>query len=329
MEVLSRQEIDALLDAITATEAQETQGAQNQPAKQSYQRKVRIYDFRRPDKFTREHIRSLQFIFEDFACRLITLLPKGADIRCHTACIDQCLCEEFTRCIPSPGYTVLASEAESKNHKWVINIDNTICAAIVLLLTGKEIDPQSIVHICELSENEALRNFAQGVLGELQNAWAVVAETAFAIDKVEPHPDCLFAAPPNEMGVLISIEAKVKQAEGMINIFIPCSTLEKSRDSIWGAPYKRLHLKMEKCMPNEKTPSTNIKDIRVRLSALLGTAEYSIGDISDFQEGSIITLDKLAGSPVDVYAGNVKIAEAEVVVVDENFGLRLIDIVAQ
>jgi len=66
-----------------------------------------------------------------------------------------------------------------------------------------------------------------------------------------------------------------------------------------------------------------IEDIKVLLSVVLGTKLASVADVASIGEGSIVQLDNMAGQPVDLYAAGEPIAKGEVVVIDENFGIRI------
>jgi flagellar motor switch protein FliN/FliY len=70
-------------------------------------------------------------------------------------------------------------------------------------------------------------------------------------------------------------------------------------------------------------------DIPLQVTVELGRTKRSVKDILDLSPGSIIELDKLAGEPVDILINNRLIAKGEVVVIDENFGVRVTDIVSQ
>ncbi len=70
-------------------------------------------------------------------------------------------------------------------------------------------------------------------------------------------------------------------------------------------------------------------DIPLKVTVELGRTQRLIKDILEFSQGSIIELDKLAGEPVDILVNNKLIAKGEVVVIDENFGVRVTDIVSQ
>ena len=70
-------------------------------------------------------------------------------------------------------------------------------------------------------------------------------------------------------------------------------------------------------------------DIPLQVTVELGRTKQTVADILDLTSGSIIELDKLAGEPVDVLVNSKLIAKGEVVVIEENFGVRVTDIVSQ
>lgn len=70
-------------------------------------------------------------------------------------------------------------------------------------------------------------------------------------------------------------------------------------------------------------------DIPLNVTVELGRTKRSIKQILELSKGSIIELDKLAGEPVDIFINSKKVAKGEVVVIDENFGVRVTDIMSQ
>ena len=72
-----------------------------------------------------------------------------------------------------------------------------------------------------------------------------------------------------------------------------------------------------------------VRDVRVPLQVVLGGAVKSLQDLAELGEGTIIELDRLAGEPLDLVAAGEVIAKGEVVVIDENFGLRVTELLAK
>ncbi|GAE29256.1 flagellar motor switch phosphatase FliY [Halalkalibacter hemicellulosilyticus] len=83
-------------------------------------------------------------------------------------------------------------------------------------------------------------------------------------------------------------------------------------------------------LSHEESNNLNmLLDIPLQVTVELGRTKRSIKEILEFSQGSIIELDKLAGEPVDILVNQKLIAKGEVVVIDENFGVRVLDIVSQ
>ena len=76
-----------------------------------------------------------------------------------------------------------------------------------------------------------------------------------------------------------------------------------------------------------KSKSGNIKDIKVPIEVLIGRCELPLSEFADIQGGSIIQLDKLAGEPVELVAAGETVAKGEVVIIDENFGIRVTKVI--
>lgn len=81
--------------------------------------------------------------------------------------------------------------------------------------------------------------------------------------------------------------------------------------------------------PQESSNLSMLLDIPLQVTVELGRTKRSVKEILDLSAGSIIELDKLAGEPVDILINNKLVAKGEVVVIEENFGVRVTDIISQ
>jgi flagellar motor switch protein FliN/FliY len=82
---------------------------------------------------------------------------------------------------------------------------------------------------------------------------------------------------------------------------------------------------------SEKINSTNIDllmDVTLRVTVELGRTRMQLARILELQHGSVVELDRLAGDPVDVFVNDRMVARGEVVVVDDKFGVRIIEMVS-
>ncbi|WP_438350145.1 flagellar motor switch phosphatase FliY [Paenibacillus sp. FA6] len=105
----------------------------------------------------------------------------------------------------------------------------------------------------------------------------------------------------------------------------------------YGAPNRNLNVQPVQFANLQSTPYQQVDqnnlellmDVPLKVTVELGRTHKQIKDILELSQGSIIELDKLAGEPVDILVNNKMVAKGEVVVIDENFGVRVIEIVSQ
>jgi flagellar motor switch protein FliM len=326
-DVLSQSEIDQLLDAIShPSDTMETK----------VERKIRIYDFKRPDKFTRENIRVISLIGEQIARELSLSLSKIAktELRVRVASLDQLLYEEYLYSSPIP--TLLFSfenrdnKAKSLSSHSIVEIYPSIASRI--FAQGNEVKPLDSNFIGE--NRETIVNIQEAMLNALCNFEPFrFGMKATGYDLLYIDHEHIPNAPRNEMGVLITFEAhftalkndEVKEL-GIINIFLPEPLLTPYRQNLTRIHWQSLHRNYNKAKKINMKPI--LKDLNVPITVRLGRNDsYTAESISSITEGSIIPLDKIAGEDVDVYAGNVLIGKGEVIVIDETFGVRMMDIV--
>jgi len=71
----------------------------------------------------------------------------------------------------------------------------------------------------------------------------------------------------------------------------------------------------------------SMQQVKVPAQVILGNAKLDVSALAELSVGSIITLDNLAGEPVDFVIAGELVARGEVVVIDENFGVRITEII--
>ncbi len=105
---------------------------------------------------------------------------------------------------------------------------------------------------------------------------------------------------------------------------------KKKGPPVAGKPveFGELDDKLSQTSPSETRNLDILKDVELDISVELGRKSVPLGEILHYMRGSVIELDKLAGEPIEVYANGKKIAEGEVVVIDENFGVRITNLVS-
>lgn len=199
-EILSQDEIDALLSAISSGEVSESDYASV-----SEQKKVKIYDFKRPDKFSKDQIRTLQMMHETFARLATTGLSAQlrALVSVHVASVDQLTYEEFIRSIPNPT-TLAVINMDPLRGSAILEIDPSISFTIIDRLFGGKGEQAKISR--ELSEIEmsVMEGIIVRILGNMRESWSTVIDLRPRLGNIETNPQFAQVVPPNDMVVLIT-----------------------------------------------------------------------------------------------------------------------------
>jgi flagellar motor switch protein FliM len=287
-EVLSQDEIDQLLSAISAGEisTEEIHAPRDQ-------RKIKIYDFKRPDKFSKDQIRTVSIMHETFA--RLTTTSLSAQLRSlvavHVASVDQLTYEEFIRSIPNPT-TLAVIDMDPLKGSAILEIDPAITFSIIDRLFGGQGESAKFSRDLTDIEQSVMEGIIVRVLGNLRESWSTVIDLRPRLGTIETNPQFAQIVPPSEMVVLVTLETKVGEVEGMMNLCIPYLTIEpiisKLSAQYWYSSVRR------------GTTTENLNILRDRLATVavtmiteIGALDITVRDVLAFRTGDIIRLDNV------------------------------------
>ncbi|MBT3271991.1 MAG: flagellar motor switch protein FliM, partial [Spirochaetales bacterium] len=169
-EVLSQDEIDQLLTAISTGDIETEDVSQA-----ADQRKIKIYDFKRPDKFSKEQIRTISIMHETFARLTTTSLSAAmrALAHVHVASVDQLTYEEFIRSIPNPT-TLAVINMDPLKGMALLEIDPSVTYTIIDRLFGGQGEGAKINRELSEIEQAVIESIIVRILGNMREAWSTV-----------------------------------------------------------------------------------------------------------------------------------------------------------
>jgi flagellar motor switch protein FliM len=288
-EVLSQEEIDQLLTAISTGEVDAEEMNQT-----SDQRKIKIYDFKRPDKFSKDQIRTISMIHETFA--RLTTTGLSAQLRAmahvHVASVDQLTYEEFIRSIPNPT-TLAVIDMEPLKGNAVLEIDPSITFAIIEKLFGGkgEGDTKLQRELTEI-ESAVIEGVIVRVLGNLREAWSNVIDLRPRLGRIEVNPQFAQIVPPSDMVVLVTLETKIGEVEGMMNFCIPYITIEPVISKLSGQ-YWYSSVRKGATTENLMIIKDRLNAVDVDLIVEIGKIEIKVRDVLALRTGDYIRLDNV------------------------------------
>jgi len=299
-EVLSQDEIDQLLTAISSGEIETESVSQTQE-----QRKIKIYDFKRPDKFSKEQIRTVSIMHETFA--RLTTTAMSAQLRSlvnvHVASVDQLTYEEFIRSIPNPTILGIINMDPLKGSA-VLEIDPAITFSIIDRLFGGKGEGTKVNRDLSDIEQSVMENIIVRILGNLREAWSQVIDLRPRLGQIETNPQFAQIVPPTEMVVLVTLETKVGEVEGMMNFCIPYLTIEPIISKL-SAQYMYSSVRSGGTTENLNILKERLSMIGITVSAEIGNMNLTVRDLLSLQRGDVIRLpDVRTGDPMVLKIGN-------------------------
>lgn len=299
-EVLSQQEIDNLLAALSTGEldANEIQETEEKP--------VKDYDFKRPVKFSKEHLRTLEIIFEHYgrllATNLQVYLRKNVQVSVNSS--ETVTFSEFSNALSSPVILSIINFAPLSGNIIMELSLNTGYAIIDRMLGGQGTALEKAKDFSEI-EMAILEKILVVCMQLLREPWKNVVEISPVLDRIETNPQFAQIIAPSDMIAIVTLNVKIGDVEGMMNICLPYFTLEDIMDNL---NTKFWYSTMQEASDEDYQEHLEslVKRVTVPLRAILGTSSISVNDFMNLQLGDIIRLDSEINGDLTVYVGNIK-----------------------
>lgn len=295
MATLSQRDVDNLLVSLSRGDVEVKPDRASRGGK-----RLRIYDFRRPDKFPKDALRVLQFLHENFA-RSLTSYFSGqlrTMVTTHVSSLDQMTFEEYCRMLPSPCVVGVVNLKPLPSQA-LLEVHPALCFPVLDRLFGGPGRPADKMRPLTQIEETVLANLLNGMLRVLADSWSKIASVQPSVSNIEGNPLFVQVLSPSEMVLVVTIEARLNGQNGPMNLVFP-------------------HLMMEPVMPklsthrlfgagNAPDPAAGarsvaggIAQVELELTAILGTARVAMRELLNLEVNDVIALDTPVGGEVSV-----------------------------
>lgn len=295
-EVLSQAEIDALLSAISTGVVSPEEIKTEQPPR------IKPYDFKRPDKFSKDQIRTLDMLHENFARFLNTYLAMHLRTIVHLdlVSVDQLSYEDFIQSVPNPSVISIFQMQPLKGNAILEINPNIVFAIIDRLFGGPGLPPVKSRPLTDI-ETAIVKRVIGKMLESLQEAWKQVTEFEPKLEGFETNPQFTQIVPPNDIVAVVTIQAKIGQAEGLINLCLPHLVLEpiipKLTTSYWIATGSRSSVESATAVQRK------LEKTQVPLIVELGQLSLAMGELINLGKGDVLQLDTNVNSELKLLVG--------------------------
>jgi len=312
VDVLSQNEVDALLAAVDGGDVGDSSQSDSEGKIFSSWRRgiqltdveIRPYDFKRPERVSKDQMRALENLHDNFSrsfgVALSGFLRTIAEVK--VANIEQMTFSEFTHSLPNPTSFNLLSTQPLEGAICLEISPLIIYPVIDRLLGGSNADlfiPQRPLTAIEL---RLVQKIIDRAISSLEEAWASVVSLTFKLIGNESNPQLAQIVPPNEVVVVVGFEIKMGGRAGTMSLCIPYNVIEpvvnKLSNQTWAA-YKRNrgdHLRHR--------VAGHLDSAKLTVTSILADTNISLKELMSLQVGDVILTDKPASAPLTLMIGD-------------------------
>lgn len=294
-DVLSQEEIDRLLAALS-----QGQLTIEEVKKEGEEKKVRTYDFLRPQKFSKEQIRTLQMIHENFSRSVSTYL--SGKLRSFTSVnvvgIDQLTYDEYMKSISNPSFISIFTARELTGSA-IMNMALEIFYGVLDVLLGGPGEILDVKRVPTDIEIGIIRKEVVNILTALAQAWLSIHPFVPVVETVETNPQFVQIVPSSEMVLAITFFVSFGKVEGYLSICWPSSVIEPIAEKLTTQSWFKVK---QKEVTEELVASLreNLSKTRVDVIAKIGETTLTLGEILFLEVGDVIRLREHYDEPIKV-----------------------------
>jgi len=299
-DVLSQSEIDKLLSALSdgSVSAEEVKAEEEE-------RKVKVYDFKRPDRFSKDQIRTLFMLHESFSRLLNTYLSATLRtmVEIEVLSVEQLTYQEFVQSMANPSVIGILALPPLKGNI-IVEVNTDVAFAYIDRVFGGEgksgLKSRALTDI----ETAVMRRFIDTVTNYFKEAWSNVVEFRPNFETMETNPQFAQIVPPSDMVVLVTIHIKMGEVDGMMNICIPYLVLEPVMSKLTTSFWVASSVDKESSPEQVAELQRKIERTRVSFTVELGTVDITIHEFLTLGFGDVLQLDTLAKDELVCYVGS-------------------------
>ncbi len=299
-EVLSQNEIDNLLAALSSGELDMEQ------IQDSNDKQVKNYDFHRPAKFSKEHLRTLEIIFEHYGRLVSTNLPVylRKNVQVSVASSETVTFSEFTNALSNPVILGIVNFAPLTGNIVIDLSTNLGYAMIDRMLGGPGVPLEKSRDFSEI-ELSIIERVMVICMQLMREPWKNVLDVNPVLDRLETNPQFAQIISPNDMVAIVTLNMKIGEVQGFMNMCLPYFTLEDIMDKL-NTRFWYANMQEQRDEDYEDYIESLIRRVDIPLKAVLGKSIISVSDFANLQVGDVIRLDTHLDNELSVYVGNIR-----------------------
>jgi flagellar motor switch protein FliM len=291
-EVLTQEEIDALLKSISTTKPSQQQAATKET--------VYLYDFKHPSRVSKDQLRSLRTIHESYArmlgTYLTTLLRTMVDVQLLS--IDQVTFLEFTMAMSNPG-CIWVFTLQNYEGKGILEVSPELVVLTIERLFGGEGKHSNEIRALSVIEQNVAGKIIEKCLRIYDEAWAKALPIQTVVNSFEINPQFAQVAPSSETAVVMFFEINVRNTTFPMNICFPYFVLDPLIQKLSSDNWVGQSL-LKKSDSDKGRIEHSLRQTEVEMAVFLGETSLKPKEILELEEGDVIVLETKVGTPLKV-----------------------------
>ena len=322
-DTLSQEEIDNLLKAFNDGDLNADDFSDTK------EKQVKNYDFARPSKFSKDHLRTLEIIFENYGRLLSTNLPAylRKNVQVEVVNSEANTYSEFANALSNPVILGVVNFAPLEGNI-IIELSANLGFTIVDRMLGGGGAPLERNRDFTEIELIILERVLEVCTNLLVDPWESVVSIEPRLERIETNSQFAQFISPGEMTAIITMSVKIGSVEGLMNICIPYSCVEPVIDKL-NTKYWYSSMKESDSGAYQEVIEDIIDYAKIPVKAMLGRSTISVNDYINIQIGDIIKLDTKVNDELEVYVGNIKKFTALPGATSDSYAVRVTSVIRE
>ncbi|MCL2099704.1 MAG: flagellar motor switch protein FliM [Oscillospiraceae bacterium] len=291
-----------------------------------FNKKFTIYDFKNPKIFSKDQMRQIELIYDNYAKRLSSFISGRLRTECtiNINGIEEMRYIEYNNALPE-SIMMGVLETPPLEGNMLVEISEETAYLIIEKLLGWTGD-KPIVSDGDFTDIEIkiCEKFFTEISGYLKEAWANVTDMEPRLDRIETNARLAQIMPLNDMIILIMFDLKMNEYEGRLQICVPCLNLAELLDQAENYMKIKRKAKDEDIEKTKKDIFENLKTSKVDVCGVLGNATLSLQELLYMQIGDVLPLDSVRNSPITLTVGNLDWYKGEIGIKKNRVAVKII-----
>jgi len=298
--ILSQEEIDALLSGESVSAGPQIGPQESGGAEEQKDKLVSLYDFKHPNRVSKDQLRTIQTIHEafarGFATHLSTRLRSLVDI--DLTSVDQLTYSEFIMSMADPSAVYIFNIRELEGDA-ILEISPQLVLYIIDRSFGGEGGVTQEAREITIIEQNVMKKIVDNALDQLVRAWQNITPLTLELKDFETNPQLIQISPPGETAIMISFEVKIQDFSSLLNLCFPYFVLEDVMPKL-SAQHQIAHTQKKSTRHDEGIVQHKLRSAEIPLKVTLGSTKLSLRDILGLETGDIVRLDNRLDEMLDV-----------------------------